>query len=515
MALVAVVTGFSLVVPGTVDGAPAEEPVRLRLAQLANDGQPEQPPIRPLRIWSDGDSTSYFMTLAFFELMRDRGAEPVRAADYKISSGLANRGSSAVLGVPFSDWPSYGAEEMARYTPDIVVFMVGANDLGYAAANPADYAKRVAAMMDVLRAHGRVVLWMGQPNLARADLAPLVPGLNAILSRTGGGTSGRGLCRHLRRDAGRERRGALQRRGRASSCGPRRRGFGRELTMQHHQSFRAMDTQVDLFVEHDGPPPLDALVSIRLFFEEQEQRFSRFRPTSLLSALNRGKTIDDPWFAAGCGLALEAHAFTGGLFNPMVLPALVAAGYDRTFVEVAGGEPRPLPAPDPRECLVIDGQRVTLRHGQLDLGGIVKGWTVDCAVEHLRARYPDLMLNAGGDLRAEGSEAGREGWLLAIEGLDGADGWTGTMTGAMATSTTLKRRWRTASGGAAHHLIDPRTGLPAESPYVQVTAFATECWRAEVWAKAVLIGGEAAKDVAQAAGIRVLALASSISASAT
>ena len=262
-----------------------------------------------------------------------------------------------------------------------------------------------------------------------------------------------------------------------------------------------MDTQVDLFIESNGPPPLDALVSARLFFEEQEQRFSRFRPTSLLSALNRGETIDEPWFVAGCRLALEAHAFTGGLFNPMVLPALTAAGYDRTFGEVAGGgAPVALPAPDPHECLVIEGQRVTLKHGQLDLGGIVKGWTVDCAVEHLRARYPDVMLNAGGDLRAEGSEAGREGWLLAVEGLDGADAWTGTMTGAMATSTTLKRRWQTTSGATAHHLIDPRSGLPAESPYVQVTAWAAECWRAEVWAKAVLIGGQHGMEAGRAAG---------------
>jgi hypothetical protein len=133
-----------------------------------------------LRIWSDGDSTSYYMTLGFFSIMSDMGAIPVRAADYKISSGLANHGSSAVLGVSFSDWPSYMASEMATYAPDVVVFMIGANDAGYAASNPDDYRARVAALMDQLDAPGRYVMWVGQPNITRPDLAPLIPGINAI-----------------------------------------------------------------------------------------------------------------------------------------------------------------------------------------------------------------------------------------------------------------------------------------------------------------------------------------------
>ncbi len=266
-----------------------------------------------------------------------------------------------------------------------------------------------------------------------------------------------------------------------------------------------MDTQVDLFVEIDAPPPLDAFLSTRLFFEEQEQRFSRFRPASLLSALNRGDEIRDAWFAAACRLALEAHTFTGGLFNPMVLPSLREAGYDRTFREVKDGEPREQGVPDPADRIVLDGDSVRLTAGGLDLGGIVKGWTVDCAVDHLRARYPDVMLNAGGDLRAEGHEEGTDGWRLAVERpFGGSDLWEGTMTGAMATSTTARRRWTTSTGGLAHHLIDPRTGVPAESAYLQVTAWAPECWRAECWAKAVLIGGEEAREMAEAAGVRVL-----------
>jgi len=160
---------------------------------------------------------------------------------------------------------------------------------------------------------------------------------------------------------------------------------------------------------------------------------------------------------------------------------------------VGGGEPAAQPVPDPSACIVIDDDRVSLRAGALDLGGIVKGWTVDLGIETLSTDCPNLFINAGGDLRCTGSEEGAGGWLVAVDSpIPGmADPWEGPMRGAVATSTTIKRRWRTTSGGMAHHLIDPRTGMPAESAFVQVTAWGEEAWRAEVWAKAVLIGGEA------------------------
>ena len=266
-----------------------------------------------------------------------------------------------------------------------------------------------------------------------------------------------------------------------------------------------MNTDIDILIETDGFPPLDVFVSIRLLFEEQEQRFSRFRQSSLLSALNRGESISDGRFLAACRLALEAYDFSSGLYNPMILPALRDAGYSRTFPEVGGGSPRAQAVPDPRACLDFGPHGVRLVEGQLDLGGIVKGWTVDLGIELMRRRTPNVFLNAGGDLRCEGEEAEIDGWLVSISDPDGGpDRWEGPMRGALATSTTRKRRWTTASGAAAHHLIDPRTGLPADSPYFQVSVWSQECWRAETWAKAVLIGGPAAKDACEALGNRLL-----------
>src|SRR6185312_7607271 len=279
--------------------------------------------------------------------------------------------------------------------------------------------------------------------------------------------------------------------------------------MQFSETFRAMNTDVDVIVEAPARP-VASFLGVRLLFEQQEERFSRFRPSSLLSALNNGETIGEPFFVEACHLALDAHGFTGAIFNPMVLPALVQAGYSATFEDIGDGtgEPAPASLPDPRDAVVFENRGVGLRSGQMDLGGIIKGWTVDLGIGLLARDYPDAFINAGGDLRCCGSEdaTGGAGWLAAIEPRPGEPPpWEGAMSGALATSTTRRRRWTTASGATAHHLIDPRTGMPAESPFDQVSCWAAEAWRAEVWAKAVLIGGEAVGQKAVAAGVRVLA----------
>jgi thiamine biosynthesis lipoprotein len=280
--------------------------------------------------------------------------------------------------------------------------------------------------------------------------------------------------------------------------------------VQFDDRFRAMNTDIDVVVQA-GRHPTAEFMTVRLLFAQQEQRFSRFIASSLVSRLNRGERIDDPWLARLTRLVLEAHEATAGLFNPMVLPALTDAGYGSSFETVSGGTPRPQPVPDPRAAIGIDGEATWLKRGQLDAGGIVKGWTVDLALEHLVGPgVGGVLVNAGGDMRAEGAGDAPGGWLAAIENPleDGALAWHGTLQAALATSTTLKRRWTSSSGAGAHHLIDPRTGLPADSPFVQVSCRAPEARTAEIWAKAVLIGAEFARGAAREVGVDVLTLRS-------
>lgn len=278
------------------------------------------------------------------------------------------------------------------------------------------------------------------------------------------------------------------------------------LLIEHTDHFRAMDTDIDVSI-YALDRPFAAFASVRLLFERQEERFSRFRASSVLSRLNGGELIHDATFAAACRNAFAAFDFTGGIFNPMILPALEEAGYDRTFDAVgARGNLAGRLVPGLRDCLSVDGDEVRLRSGNLDLGGIVKGWTVDLAIELLSPEYAAVLVNAGGDMRVLGAEEGVDGWQAGVASPAGGLAWTGVIRDALATSTVLHRRWNTAAGQSAHHLIDPRTGLPADSPFVQVSVRASETWRAEVWAKAVLIGGHAALESARIGGASVLAV---------
>ena len=146
--------------------------------------------------------------------------------------------------------------------------------------------------------------------------------------------------------------------------------------------------------------------------------FSTWLPDSPLSRLRRGQaTLAEvaPEVAEVLGLCQEAKVSSRGWFDPWAMP------------------------------------------GGVDPTGLVKGWAVDAALDQLRdAQVDSALLNAGGDLAAFGDPGSRDGWRIGIR-----HPWVSTalacvveLRAALATSGTYER-------GA--HLIDPRTGLPAET----------------------------------------------------
>jgi thiamine biosynthesis lipoprotein len=253
--------------------------------------------------------------------------------------------------------------------------------------------------------------------------------------------------------------------------------------------FRAMGTQVEALLEPTGPGGARELLAVESEFERLEAIMSRFRPGSDLSRLNEAGCIDDaPELAHVVELALEARSRTGGRFDPTVHDALVAAGYDRTFEEVedAGSPGAAAPAGG---GVRVDGDRVELDPGiRLDLGGIGKGYAVDCAVELLAPCGPCLV-NAGGDLAVTGVPS-MGPWAVAVE-TPGSPLIVGLNSGALATSGRDRRRW-TRGGEEAHHLIDPASGRPADSPWLRVTVAAPSAVAAEVRAKDIFLGAEPA-----------------------
>lgn len=239
--------------------------------------------------------------------------------------------------------------------------------------------------------------------------------------------------------------------------------------------------------------------------EAWEQRFSRFRPGSLLCRLNaaEGQPVPvDETFLALLNAAADAVRRTAGRFDPSVLPALEAIGYDRSIEQVRA-EPPGLGTAPGLSCIsgVSRWARVRIDHAtgevtlppgmRIDFGGIAKGAFVDLLADSF-AHWPGGSIDAGGDAMVWGEAPDGRAWHIGIEDPHApeheallVDVPAGSRVG-IATSGTHRRRWL-AGGREVHHLIDPRTGQPASGAVQSVTALAESVTAAEIAAKAVLL----------------------------
>jgi thiamine biosynthesis lipoprotein len=241
--------------------------------------------------------------------------------------------------------------------------------------------------------------------------------------------------------------------------------------MRPELHFRAMGTTCSLFGDGD-------LAEGERWVRRIAARITRFDESSELSRLNAAAAWVDisPALEQLLRASLRAFEMSGGLVNVAVLPSMLAIGYTRTLAEgpTAARLDTAHSAPLLPDVLKIARGKARLAPNvRIDLGGIAKGWMAD----RLAARLGDhVLVNLGGDLYARGE------WPVAIAGKT----YLLRNLGA-ATSSTRKRRW-----GDLHHLIDPRTGLPAVSRLEEVSVVAKTALDAEVLAKTVLISGRAA-----------------------
>jgi len=121
----------------------------------------------PLRVYIGGDSIIRDAGDAFLNLASDSPLFDT-TLHYENATGLTRP--------DFYDWPAAFAEDMATHRPEVVFVLFGGNDSqgiigpnGETLSGPGDagwreeYARRVAGVMDVLRADDRVVYWVALP----------------------------------------------------------------------------------------------------------------------------------------------------------------------------------------------------------------------------------------------------------------------------------------------------------------------------------------------------------------
>ncbi|MHC1782637.1 MAG: FAD:protein FMN transferase [Anaerolineaceae bacterium] len=286
--------------------------------------------------------------------------------------------------------------------------------------------------------------------------------------------------------------------------------------------FKAMSTQILLAAEGSRSRLETGFQQVRAFIEAEEKRFTRFSEDSELSSLNHSS---GSWFEASpemfevLSLCRDMNEQTHGLFDPGVLDALEWAGYDHTIAnlrEFNPGDAFQVKAPPQVSTFAgirfdLMGNRVFLPPGmRIDLGGIAKGWIAEQAAGILGLWSEACCVDAGGDAFMVGLPSGEDFWKVDLEDPCNPASILAVLKlppGAVATSSVTKRRW-TQAGQVRHHLIDPRTAFPAESDWLCVTAIAETLAEAEVYAKALLIGGsdESTQIAAEDQGVEFIAV---------
>jgi thiamine biosynthesis lipoprotein len=237
------------------------------------------------------------------------------------------------------------------------------------------------------------------------------------------------------------------------------------------------------------------------------------------NADSRGAVPIRPTLAAALRWAADAADLTGGIVDATLLRERLAAESTALATPTPSPADRPARPSDPasrpawrleaaphgsarRRALLLRAPGIAF-----DLDGVAKGWIADRALA-LLDRHPGGLVDADGDIAIR--TAAGDAWEVGVADprTPGAELAIFVLPGAtpgrrygLATSGISVHRWA-GPDGQRHHLIDPRTGLPAATDVVQATVLAGSARAAEAWAKtAVVLGLVAALDVLDRAPI--------------
>jgi thiamine biosynthesis lipoprotein len=259
----------------------------------------------------------------------------------------------------------------------------------------------------------------------------------------------------------------------------------------------------------------EALVRDRL--EAVEDACSRFREDSELAVAQRRlarrpgqPVVVSPMLAQLIRAGLRAAERTDGDVDPTLADDLAALGYDRDYAEI---ELRTTTA-KVRTTLThrirhrwtdirLDGPPASARLSMpprvhLDLGASAKACAADLCAQFIHERLGTTVLVAlGGDIATAGR--GRDWQILVQDGRLEPPSRVRMTDGAMATSSTLSRRWRDGTR-AVHHILDPSTGLPAAPVWRTVSVAAPSCAEANALSTAAIVRGAAAVSRLRATG---------------
>lgn len=214
------------------------------------------------------------------------------------------------------------------------------------------------------------------------------------------------------------------------------------------QKFEAIGTVIDIICEASDEIVQQAVE----IFKDFEKKYSRFLEGNELAKYNEGQ-IEVAEISEEMKdlirLSTEIHQNTDGYYSPFLTKTLEGMGYDKEYsFKDKGNE-------------VGEGQALGIV--PIEFGGLGKGYAIDKVADFfLENGVENFLINAGGDIRANGVNPNKELWKVYIESPSNNEeviGWFLLENSSCASSSPSRRKW--GENDSLHHLINPKLNKPA------------------------------------------------------
>lgn len=269
----------------------------------------------------------------------------------------------------------------------------------------------------------------------------------------------------------------------------------------HHLSGQAQGTTWHITYYHTDsliqPSQIDSILAVI------DSSLSIYKPYSLISRFNaspQGLTVD-AHFSKVIQESLETYRQTNGIFDVTIQPLVQAWGFS---AKKMNSLPDSATIRLLRNC--VDSRYLSFQNQQLikskpcvtiDVNGIAQGYSVDVLASFLEQQgIKDFIVELGGEIRVKGRrQPGGERMKIGIEA-PGEDPFQLSMmqriitidSGAITTSGNY-RRFYESQGKKISHIIDPRTGYPAQNELISVTVYANNAITADAFDNALMVMG--------------------------
>ena len=259
----------------------------------------------------------------------------------------------------------------------------------------------------------------------------------------------------------------------------------------------AMDTYMT--VTAYGAKAQEAVDEAEAEIQRLDELLSTGNEESEIAQLNQNKSAilsEDAGYLVE--RALELNKETDGAFDIAIYPVMEAWGFPTQNYQVPTADTLEslLKLADASQIIYDENSRKISfdREGmKIDLGGIAKGYTSSRIMDiYKENNISSGLVNLGGNVQALGTKPDGSKWRVAVQSPDDTEDYLGILSvedKAVITSGGYERYFE-QDGKTYHHIINPKTGYPAENGLTSVTVVSEDGTLADGLSTSLFIMGK-------------------------